>query len=224
MSKIETGGKSLRDIALAIAEKAHKNQKRRESNAPYIEHPIRVACKVAGYGNPTECVGLLHDVLEDNKNFTPQILLLAGLTEEIVEAVVILTKAKGQLYMDYINLVLTNQMATRVKIADMLDNLADAPTPAQVVKYSRGLLLLLKESTNTPIGLNDRKGVEICENDVVTATRHNEKRRVEGKEEVIREEFTIVYWPECAMFCAVNNSGNRFWLNALYEIEINNLD
>ncbi|WP_446897529.1 RelA/SpoT family protein [Clostridium sp. LBM24168] len=56
--------------AYYFADKAHKKQKR-ESGAPYITHPVEVACILADMGMDTGTIvaGLLHDVIEDT-NFT----------------------------------------------------------------------------------------------------------------------------------------------------------
>lgn len=53
--------------AKQFAEKAHKGQKRKNSNAAYIIHPIRVAdtLKSAGCREEVICAGYLHDVVED---------------------------------------------------------------------------------------------------------------------------------------------------------------
>ena len=54
------------DRAYQLAVKSHEEQKRL-SGAPYISHPVAVACILVGLGMDTESVaaGLLHDVVED---------------------------------------------------------------------------------------------------------------------------------------------------------------
>ncbi len=55
--------------AKQFAEKAHEGQKRKNSNAAYIIHPIQVAdtLKSAGCREEVICAGYLHDVVEDTK-------------------------------------------------------------------------------------------------------------------------------------------------------------
>ena len=55
--------------AYELADQAHKDQVRKYTNAPYIEHPYEVATLVASVGGTTDmiCAGLLHDVLEDTR-------------------------------------------------------------------------------------------------------------------------------------------------------------
>jgi len=221
MSKTAKGSDDfdLRRKCLGLAEDAHTGQFRR-GDEPYLNHLVRVANKVSGYGINTECAALLYSTIRDNPRYTAQSLLDIGVPSEIVDAVVVLTKVKGQDYNEYLLAVKQNALALRVKIAAMLDNLHDQPTEKQIIKYSKGLLILHSDKSGAGIGKRDVDGIEIHEGDVISATRHDQKKRVAGKEEVIREEFSIVYWPECAMYCGVNNEGHRFWLNALYEIKI----
>lgn len=57
----------MQQQAKLFAEKAHQGQKRKNSNTPYITHPIRVAdrLKKAGCCEALICAGYLHDVVED---------------------------------------------------------------------------------------------------------------------------------------------------------------
>lgn len=57
----------MKQKAKDFAEKAHRGQTRKNSNAPYITHPIRVAerLEVAGFSDELVCAGYLHDVVED---------------------------------------------------------------------------------------------------------------------------------------------------------------
>ena len=129
------------DKCAKIAIDAHAGQYRRDNKTPYIEHPYAVAKRVAHLGEKYVCVALLHDVLEDTK-VTAHDLLTAGVEEDIVAAVQILTKHPNRNYDEYLKIVKLNNLACHVKIADMLSNLVDSPTNKQIRKYSQGLLFL----------------------------------------------------------------------------------
>ncbi len=55
------------DAALCLAAMAHRTQKRKGSDVPYIVHPVQVATILLRYGFAEDVViaGLLHDVVED---------------------------------------------------------------------------------------------------------------------------------------------------------------
>lgn len=57
----------MKQQALEFAEKAHAGQKRKNSDAAYITHPIRVAERLEANGFSEEliCAGYLHDTVED---------------------------------------------------------------------------------------------------------------------------------------------------------------
>lgn len=129
------------DKCRMIAINAHAGQTRRDKKTPYIEHCYAVAKRVAHLGNKYICVALLHDVLEETK-VTAHDLLTAGVDEDIVVAVQLLTKHPSRSYDEYLKLVKFNNLACHVKIADMLSNLADSPTNKQIRKYATGLLFL----------------------------------------------------------------------------------
>lgn len=121
------------DVALRIAEQAHDGQTDK-SGKPYIEHPLRVAAK---FTHPTyKCVALLHDVLEDS-SYTPDDLRVAGISDEVVKAVVALTHLKHELRNDYYERIKKNPLALAVKLADIEDN------------TDPGRLALLDQATRT---------------------------------------------------------------------------
>lgn len=117
--------------AIGFAEEAHKGQKRKYSNEPYIVHPRNVSLKLNNYFEKT--VALLHDVLEDTdidflcirKNFTLRVALVVSM----------LTKIKGERYVDYINRIKKLSITSRIKLADLEDNLKDIPNGHQKDKY-----------------------------------------------------------------------------------------
>jgi (p)ppGpp synthase/HD superfamily hydrolase len=56
------------DRAIKFAKEAHTGQKRKYSDEDYVEHPIRVAKKIAWIDNSTEdmvIAAILHDTVED---------------------------------------------------------------------------------------------------------------------------------------------------------------
>ncbi|WP_404457422.1 HD domain-containing protein [Oceanobacillus kapialis] len=57
----------MKEKAKSFAERAHHGQTRKNSNAPYVTHPIRVAERLEKEGCSEEliCAAYLHDVVED---------------------------------------------------------------------------------------------------------------------------------------------------------------
>ncbi len=66
-------------------------------------------------------VGLLHDLIEDTK-WTEEDLR-KEFPDDVVDAVVALTKVDGENYEQYIQRVMANELAIRVKISDLKDNM-----------------------------------------------------------------------------------------------------
>ncbi|HEU8062309.1 TPA: GTP pyrophosphokinase [Streptococcus pneumoniae] len=106
------------DIALAIAKKAHAGQVDK-AGVDYIQHPLYVASQVNT--EQEKAVALLHDVIEDS-DITAADLFASGLSNEVVTAVQILTKKKGQSYQEYFGKVKSNNLARVVKLADLKHN------------------------------------------------------------------------------------------------------
>jgi len=127
------------ELAERFASSAHQGQFRRDGTTPYVEHARRVAARLDQ--RTLKAVALLHDVLEDT-SATEEELAAAGISREVIDAVRILTK-DGSPYESYLERVKSHPIARPVKVADMLDNISDFPTEAQIVKYAKGLLFLL---------------------------------------------------------------------------------
>ena len=105
--------------AINIAIKAHSNQLDRNGK-PYIGHVFRVM--EAGQTVEEKIVGILHDLLEDTLlNLTD--LFTEGFSNEIVDAVHVLSKIENEDYDHYINRVKQNNLAVRVKLNDLTDNM-----------------------------------------------------------------------------------------------------
>lgn len=143
--------KNLYKVALEIAEKAHEGQKRKfgkDKGLDYIVHPKRVASKLKG---KAKIAAILHDTIEDTY-VTKQFLLDNGITEDITDAVELLSKKDGEGYYDFIMricyyedgivLPVQNKMALIVKIMDIKDNLISLDSGSLRDKYLLALHVL----------------------------------------------------------------------------------
>jgi len=109
----------LYDLALRIAIRAHEGQKDK-AGRDYIMHPIRVAerCKTP----KAKIVALLHDTIEDTF-VTEAYLRSEGFPEDIVSAVLSVTKQKDEDYEAYVSRAAENVIGREVKTADLEDNM-----------------------------------------------------------------------------------------------------
>lgn len=105
--------------AIEIAAKAHSGQIDK-GGAPYILHPLRVMLNCES--EAAKVCAALHDVIEDT-NITLDDLKAEGFTDEIITILDCLTKRDGESYDYFIDRVLTNETACRVKLADLTDNM-----------------------------------------------------------------------------------------------------
>lgn len=120
---------------------AHAREFRRDGVTSYITHPEAVANRLKHECKEVVAVAWLHDVLEDSPHFSH--LLIAYFPQSIIQSVQTLTHGDEN-YFDYIKRVKADPIARKVKIADILHNLSDAPTKKQLLKYSRALIALLE--------------------------------------------------------------------------------
>lgn len=109
---------SQSEIAKSIAIKAHQGQTDKAGVA-YIEHPAFVASHVEG--DKAKAVAWLHDVVEDTP-ITFDDLINAGIDDETISALKLLTHADGVDYFEYIKRIKSNRLATSVKLADLAHN------------------------------------------------------------------------------------------------------
>lgn len=116
----------LLEKAIRIAAEAHAGQKER-SGAAYILHPLRVMLKMQ---TETEMItAVLHDVVEDNQAYSLSGLRNEGVSEEILQALDCVTRRKGESYEDFIGRIEKNRLATKVKLADLADNMRTLRLP-----------------------------------------------------------------------------------------------
>ncbi len=137
--------------AIEIAVEAHRGQIDK-AGKEYILHPMRVMLR--GRNDTEMIVGILHDVVEDTP-ITIDMLRLEGFSEDILAALECVTKRRGESYGTFIDRVLTNPLATQVKLYDMEDNMnrdrIPYPTPKDEArfrkyeKYHKVILQQLKE-------------------------------------------------------------------------------
>lgn len=123
--------------AIEIAVEAHRGQIDKAGKI-YILHPMRVMLR--GKNETEMIVGILHDAVEDTP-ITLDMLRLEGFSEEILAAISCITKENGEAYGDFINRVLTNPLATQVKLYDIEDNLnrdrIPFPTPKDEARFTK---------------------------------------------------------------------------------------
>lgn len=105
-------------IAVRTAMIAHAGQKDK-GGQPYILHVLRVGA--AGKTLDEQVVGFLHDVLEDTTY--PRTTLRCIFSIKVMDAVDAITRAKDEMYRDYIIRLAKNPLAKAVKITDLRDNL-----------------------------------------------------------------------------------------------------
>lgn len=109
---------SQSEKAYEIAKRAHLGQVDK-AGEDYIKHPEKVASFVKT--DEEKAVAYLHDVIEDTE-LTLEDLYEYGFSKEILEAVDIITKKRGEDYQSYLNSVKKNKLARAVKLADLRHN------------------------------------------------------------------------------------------------------
>ncbi|MES9900549.1 MAG: hypothetical protein ABW148_16200 [Sedimenticola sp.] len=110
---------NLFEKSLEIALKAHSGQRDKVGKA-YILHPLRIMAKMETEVEMS--VALLHDALEDS-DLEAADLLDEGIPATVVDAVQSLTKGEGENYEIYLERVLENELACKIKKADIEDNI-----------------------------------------------------------------------------------------------------
>lgn len=88
----------------------------------YLHHLYRVS--EAGVNIKQKIVGLLHDLLEDKKERWNTVRLIEeGFSPDLVNSISYLTHKPGEPYNDYIDRILTDDIAISVKKNDLRDNM-----------------------------------------------------------------------------------------------------
>ncbi len=132
--------KELLEKALAIATEAHKGQ-RDKGGADYIGHPKRVAVRCES--DEERIVALLHDTIEDTY-VTADYLRENGFPEEIVEAVLSVTRNEEETYEEFVKRAKQNPIGRNVKKHDLEDNMDITRLPELTAKDMERLNKYLK--------------------------------------------------------------------------------
>lgn len=108
----------LTNKAMKLAYQAHDRQLDK-AGMPYILHPMHLAEQMDD--ELSTCVAILHDVVEDTD------VTFEDLEKEFPENVLVplryLTHQKGVPYMEYVERILENDIALKVKLADIDHNM-----------------------------------------------------------------------------------------------------
>lgn len=147
--------------AVELAIEAHKDQK--YGDKPYIYHLAQVDNLVTRVYKPKglkdsepyakeigdemdnlRALAFLHDIVEDT-DVDAQQLLDAGISKEVVYAIVAISKVDGEKYEHYIERVKLNELARKVKLCDTSANLMNSileGNTKRITKYTKQIQLL----------------------------------------------------------------------------------
>ncbi len=132
--------------AVGLMLESHQGQ-RRDDGTAYAAHPIRVALLLARdlaiHDPAVICAALLHDVLEDRREISPEDLAsafgprVAGMVEAVTKP-----HAPGRPHREvneayFPRLAAADELTRTIKLADRLDNLRDLPTSPHPRKRRR---------------------------------------------------------------------------------------
>lgn len=130
---------------------AHRNQTDK-SGLPYVFHPFHVAEQMPD--EETTIVALLHDVIEDTA-YTIDDLRKMGFSEEVLDALDLMTHDKNVPYMEYVAKISENEIARTVKLADLRHNSdltrldeIDDKARNRIEKYKAAIRLLSESKTS----------------------------------------------------------------------------
>ena len=130
-------------LAVNLMVEKHAGQKDK-AGIPYCFHPWTVAESME---TEDSCIAaLLHDVLEDT-DITMEELRTYGFSEEVYEALALLTHDPAVPYMDYVKALSGNDIARAVKISDLHHNMdlsrMNGKKPRKYALYQEALDYLL---------------------------------------------------------------------------------
>ena len=125
---------STLEKAIALAAKKHAGQIDK-AGQPYILHPLRLMLNVDSIEQ--KMVAVMHDLLEDTDTTIVDLISL-GFSQNVIDAVVALTKKEGENRLDAAKRIVKNPLARTVKLADLADNMdisrIKSPTPRDMLR------------------------------------------------------------------------------------------
>lgn len=93
-----------------------------KGGTPYVEHLINVAYRLKDKGEEYVIAGFLHDLLEDT-DYTRADLYKMGHSEEVIQAVVSVTRLENETYTSFIIRASKDEIGKQVKLADLSENM-----------------------------------------------------------------------------------------------------
>jgi len=110
----------IKELAFEIAKKSFEG-KVDKGGKPYFNHLLRVA-KPFEDDEFLYTIAILHDLLEDCPEWN-ETSLRCLFSENIVSTIAVLTKKDNEDYFEYINRINQSSWATKIKLADLKDNM-----------------------------------------------------------------------------------------------------
>jgi (p)ppGpp synthase/HD superfamily hydrolase len=105
--------------AIELAARAHVAQRDKQNGEPYVMHPLRLMNKMKS--DEAKIAAVLHDVVEDTP-VTEDDLRSMGFAENVIAAVLNLSRRQDETYADFILRAKRDPIAREVKLADIEDN------------------------------------------------------------------------------------------------------
>lgn len=129
----------LLETAIRLAAKVHRGQTDRFGK-PYVLHVMRVMMR--GHDMDEQILGALHDVLERSQ-LTAEEIGKKGFSPRVVKALQHITRVPEETYEQYIDRVVQDNLAIRVKLHDLADKMdllhVEQLDPADLKRYNKQL-------------------------------------------------------------------------------------
>lgn len=159
---------NLLESAIRMAAKVHRGQTDRFGN-PYILHVMRVMMR--GEDHDEQILGALHDVLERSE-VTIADLEKKGFTPRVLKALGHISRVPDETYEQYIDRVVEDNLAIRVKLNDLADKMdllhVEQLDPSDLKRYNKQLTAyhrmkklveMAKASMSVPVAVKGKSSV-----------------------------------------------------------------
>ena len=93
-----------------------------KAGKPYIEHLYRVAIPFV-VEPKLYYIALLHDIFEDTDVTEKELLSFEEIDDDSIKILKLLTREKDESYMQYIKKIATDEIAIKIKMSDLKDNM-----------------------------------------------------------------------------------------------------